>query len=71
MNKHKVTYFLRGARLAQSEGKGLAGKGIPVYALKACDGVKVQPYHFLTLALIGNRWSASRLDCFSPRGKSH
>jgi hypothetical protein len=36
------------------------------YAMKAYRGVDVQIHVFLTLALAGDEWSASRLGRFTP-----
>jgi hypothetical protein len=40
------------------------------HAMKAYWGVKVQLHIFLTSALDGGAWSASRPCCFTP-GKEH
>lgn len=38
------------------KGKGTA---VPVHSMKACRGVYVLPYSFLTSALVGGEWSGS------------
>jgi hypothetical protein len=37
--------------------------------IKTYGGLQIQ-FYALTSALQGAEWSASRLDCFTPRGKS-
>jgi hypothetical protein len=38
--------------------------------MKACGEVNVYVQIFLTLALVGGEWSASRLGRFTPGGKT-
>jgi hypothetical protein len=40
------------------------------YAMKAYGGVDVQFHIFLTLALVGGEWSASRPGRFTPRERA-
>jgi hypothetical protein len=40
------------------------------YAMKAYGGMDVQIHIFLTSALAGGEWSASRPGRFTPRGKA-
>jgi hypothetical protein len=39
--------------------------------MKAYGGVDVVTHVFLTLALVGGEWSASRLCRFTPRERAH
>jgi hypothetical protein len=39
--------------------------------MKAYGGVDVDTHVFMTSALVGGEWSASRPGRFTPRGKSH
>jgi hypothetical protein len=42
------------------------GKGVPVHIMKGVGGVEVQLHSFLTSALDGGEWSASRPYRFTP-----
>jgi uncharacterized membrane protein YqiK len=44
----------------------IKGNGVLVHAMKACRGVELQLYSFLTLALNGIEWSATRPGRFTP-----
>jgi hypothetical protein len=56
--------------MTETLAKSLIGKAVPLHAMEALVGEEYSSYSFLTSALDGGEWSASRPGrAFTPRGK--